>query len=217
MNNERNNKPANQPSLTSGEDSPQACIPQERIYAKGKKSSMKRRMANRDYKGKGIYMITMTTEQRIPVLGKLVFKGEESLPFIEPSIIGKMVSDECFDIHAQWPQIDIQIVQLMPDHIHILLQVMAPLSKHLGSIISFFMFKTTCQYNELCNPDIEKNGKARLWEKGYHDRIIKNIEQLTAVRKYIWDNPMRLAIKRGRSCLSFQTSPKMTLFSKKNH
>ena len=198
MNNERNNKPANQPSLTSGEDSPQACIPQERIYAKGKKSSMKRRMANRDYKGKGIYMITITTEHRNPIFGRLQFAGDASSPFIEHSIVGKMVSDECLNIHAQWPQIDIQLVQVMPDHVHILLQVTEPLPKHLGKIIAFFMLKTTQNYNKLCGVDIEKDGSLKLWEKGYHDRIITNTEQLSAVKKYLWDNPLRLAIKRGR-------------------
>ncbi len=201
MNKNENNKLSNHTTLTSGTNTPQATaahIPQENKYAKEKKSSMKRRMANHDYKGKGIYMITMTTEHRIPVLGKLTFKGEESSPFIEPSTVGKMVSDECFNIHAQWPQIDVQLVQLMPDHIHILLQVTAPLPKHLGSIISFLMYKTTKEYNELCSIDIEKDGNARLWEKGYHDRIITSIEQLSTVKKYIWDNPMRLAIKRGR-------------------
>lgn len=180
---------------------------EKRKYIKGKKPSMKRRMSNHDYKGKGIYMITITTEGRKAVLGKLIFReGDEASPFIEPSLVGKMVSEACANIHAQWPQIDIQLIQLMPDHIHILLQVMEPLPKHLGKIISFFMLKTTQCYNELCGIEIGNDGNLRLWEKGYHDRIITNVEQLSAVRKYMWDNPMRLAIKRGRSELFSQVS-----------
>ena len=174
------------------------CSPPQNKFAKAKKPSMRRRMYNRDYSGKGIYMITITTEHRNPIFGRLQFAGDASSPFIEHSIVGKMVSDECLNIHAQWPQIDIQLVQVMPDHVHILMQVTEPLPKHLGKIIAFFMLKTTQNYNKLCGVDIEKDDSHKLWEKGYHDRIITNTEQLSAVKKYLWDNPLRLAIKRGR-------------------
>ena len=32
---------------------------------------------------------------------------------------------------------------------------------------------------------------ARVWQRGYYDRIIRNDRELTAIREYIWDNPRR--------------------------
>ena len=185
-------KPKDKPDTAGNEN-------QQKRYATRKVPSMKRRMEGHDYSGRGIYMITIITEKRHPVLGKLTFKGTNNEePYIETSVVGNMVIEECLNIHGYWPQIDIQQVQPMPDHLHVLLRVIEPLPMHLGKIISFFLLRTTQRYNELCGTDIKRGENSRLWEKGYHDRIITNIEQLTAVRKYIWDNPMRLAIKRGR-------------------
>ncbi len=105
--------------------------------------SYKRRMNDWDYSQPRIYMLTLTTEGRQPVLGTLV--GDVSLPTTDPngpcllpSALGEAVLQEVDGIPRYYPQISIIARQLMPDHLHILLYVMHPLPVHLGQVVSGF-------------------------------------------------------------------------------
>ncbi len=81
----------------------------KRKYAGEKKPSMKRRADHHDYTERRMYMITLEVEGRKPVFG-----------------------------HLYYPQIEVMAVQMMPDHMHGILFVKAPLPVHLGQVISGF-------------------------------------------------------------------------------
>ncbi len=36
----------------------------------------------------------------------------------------------------------------------------------------------------------------KLWQRGYHDRIVRSEEELFAFRRYIAENPLRCALDR---------------------
>jgi REP element-mobilizing transposase RayT len=60
----------------------------------------------------------------------------------------------------------------------------------LGEIVGRFKSYTTTQYisgvkNKKWRPFYEK-----LWQRGYHDHIIRNKKELYAIRKYISNNPL---------------------------
>jgi len=54
----------------------------------------------------------------------------------------------------------------------------------LGSIIAQFKATTTKRINEMRGRPTEK-----IWQRGYHDRIIRNEVELDKVREYIRKNP----------------------------
>ena len=101
---------------------------------------MHRRCAGWDYKGRGIYMITLVVRERQPLLGSLVTDG--STARIELSPLGRSVSQQAENISTYYPRISVLCKQVMPDHLHLLLFVKEPLPVHLTSVVSGF--KTGC-------------------------------------------------------------------------
>lgn len=118
-------------------------IEAKKKYAGEKKASMKRRDGYHDYTERRMYMITLEVEGRKPLFGHLVGnpfaeQGSEDEPRIELTPLGKAVQSEWMGIHGYFPQIEVKAVQMMPDHMHGILFVQAPLPVHLGQVISGF-------------------------------------------------------------------------------
>ena len=116
-------------------------LAKKKQYAGEKKASMKRRDEHHDYTERRIYMITLDVEGRRPLFGHLV--GSETVESgyearIELSELGRLVQNEWMGIPRYYPQIEVMAVQMMPDHMHGILFVKAPLPVHLGQVISGF-------------------------------------------------------------------------------
>ena len=179
----------------------------------------------KDYSEPTIYLLTMNTEDRQPLLGELV--GEK----IVLSAYGKVVSEEIKRIPTYKDASAIQIYRyvVMPNHIHVLLRVHKKLPHPLGYYISWF--KLQCMERAAGIPagtgheesgegdtlrntagDRTENGaagtslrntagnrppKRPIFGKEYHDRILMHKGQLAHMARYIQDNPRRLAMKRA--------------------
>ena len=118
-------------------------IARKKQYAGEKRISMKRRDDHHDYTERRMYMITLEVEGRRPLFGRIVGspfaeRGSNDEPRIELTELGKAVQSEWMGIHGYYPQIEVKAVQMMPDHMHGILFVTAPLPVHLGQVISGF-------------------------------------------------------------------------------
>ncbi|MBQ7187913.1 MAG: hypothetical protein IJR99_00705 [Kiritimatiellae bacterium] len=150
---------------------------------------MLRRCADWDYCSPGIYQITLVLADRhSAALGRLVTgaadDGAEAR--VELSEIGTVVLDEWRRIGQFTPEISPLFLQIMPDHVHGILQVTRRMAKPLGSAIGGF--KT--------GSSKAATGKPGLWGKGFQDTILFHEGQLNAMFHYLRDNPRRLAVKR---------------------
>ena len=168
-----------------------------------------------DYKGRGIYMITLNTDGRKPMLGTL--QGGTDGAWVNYSILGKAVSEQIELCFANYQQIQICAKQLMPDHLHFVVWVRDTLPVSLGEIIRKLKIGCTHAYWEIVlhmnvqsknatdgsgvqskdatngtNPD-----RPSLFESGFHDRIMLHNGQLRRMIDYVHDNPRRLALKRA--------------------
>lgn len=152
--------------------------------------SMKRRMVDHDYHGRGIYMITLCVEKRIPRLGALCGPDScHSQPWVSLSSLGKRVEAEWLGIPRYYPQIEVLALTVMPDHLHGILFVTDSLPVHLGKVINGFKAG--------CNRAAREMGQPMpLWETGYTDGILRGKGQLDRWKAYLSDNPRRLWIKR---------------------
>ena len=118
-------------------------IAKKKQYAGEKKASMKRRDDHHDYTERRMYMITLEVEGRRPIFGRLVGnpqspQGSADAPRIELTELGQAVQSEWQGIPRFYPQIEVRAVQMMPDHMHGILFVKAPLPVHLGQVITGF-------------------------------------------------------------------------------
>ena len=77
---------------------------------------------------------------------------------------------------------------LMPDHLHLLLEVERELARPIGNAVAGF--KTGCEkiYARM-------GGQGRLFAKGFVDEVVLRAGQIHSEFNYLIDNPRRLAVK----------------------
>ena len=183
-----------------------------------------------DYKGAGIYHITMTVAEHFPLFGELVGDTPDEA-CIALNAFGKRINWLVRDLPSFYvPKgIDIKIlaVQVMPDHIHVVLQVLRAMPRPVGEIVRSFKSAATAIYKREYlnaanggNNAAKDNDSARqqnppqavvafarifasissLWQPipaGYHDCFLHERGQLRRMIDYVHDNPRRLALKRA--------------------
>lgn len=173
---------------------------------------MTRRCDGWDYRQRAIYQITLVqADRRRPLLGRLVIDDPKAPPEavtarIEPSALGAAILAHWKRLGDFMPEIKPLFCQLMPDHLHAILDVTRPMAKPLGNVIGGF--KAGCEriYRELALsarnrlpcavPGAQAPGVPRLWAPGFQDSILFRAGQLDAMFNYLRDNPRRLAVKR---------------------
>ena len=88
-----------------------------------------------DYHGRAIYHITLTTADRYPLFGKLSGDTAESTS-ISLNPFGKEVNRMLHDLPTFFAPKGISLkvlaVMVMPDHLHLVLQVLEPMPKSIG-------------------------------------------------------------------------------------
>lgn len=189
---------------------------------------MTRRCNGWDYRARAIYQITLVqADRRRPALGRLVVEDPSAVPEavaarVEPSALGAAILAHWKRLGDFTPEIRPLFCQLMPDHLHGILEVTRPMAKPLGNAIGGF--KTGCE--KICRglaptaqnktPSAQNQAGAisaesgvacsvsraqaldlpRLWSPGFQDSILFRAGQLDAMFNYLRDNPRRLAVKR---------------------
>ena len=107
---------------------------------------------------------------------------------VERSALGAAIFAHFRRIAEFTPEIRPLYCEVMPDHLHLILQVLRPMKRPLGNAIAGF--KTGCEkiYAKM-------GGKGRLFAEGFVDEILSHQGQLGHWFNYLKDNPRRLAIK----------------------
>lgn len=186
-------------------------------------STMKRRCLGHDYTQPDTYLITLIVNGRKPLLGHLT--GGDCDAHVSLSPLGNIIlHEEIGKIEKYYPMVKVWKLCIMPDHIHMIINVKEklPQGKTLGTIVGAFKAgctrawwnseNTTCaqaqgtQYTctsrvpaaSAAVPPVNCSNISRhsLFEQGYNDKIISHMGQLNNWKKYLDDNPRRLAVKR---------------------
>lgn len=150
-----------------------------------------RRAVWHNYYDRAIYMVTIGKHKGCPDFGTLKYSHPNDA-LINLSPFGAVVRNQ-IEITPQYnPQLKILEQVIMPDHVHILIQVMKPIEKHFGDIIQAIKAASTSGIRKLTG-----NKDLIIFEEGFHDRIVKNRAQLDILYRYLRENPRRLAVRRA--------------------
>ncbi len=142
------------------------------------------RLRGWDYSRAGVYFVTICTYQRECWLGEIV-DGQMRL-----SAAGHLVEEQWYAIPNHFDCVALDSFVVMPNHVHELIVicrggVTPPLRKPtLGRIVAYYKYQTT----KAVNVFLDASGN-RLWQRNYHDRIVRNERELRAIRQYIRQNP----------------------------
>ena len=177
-----------------------------------------------NYKWCGVFLITIVTRQRKPMLGRL--NNDPQNPQVELTNIGQFVLQEWMSTPAKQAQhgrhISLLAQQVMPDHFHGVLRVEKELDVSIGAIIRDFKAQCTKEWRRLYQPLLadtlesaetkaalarmsrkqreafyQEQGAESLFDDNYDDTICFREGQTENAVRYVLDNPRRLALKRA--------------------
>lgn len=122
-----------------------------------------------------IYLITFTTDKRQSV-------------FLENYLAARAFCMAIND-HRLWLEATLMCWVLMPDHVHLLVQIGE--TESISSLINRLKANTARKVN------LTLGKKDRLWGKGFHDRAIRSDENIVDVARYVVMNPTRAGLAKS--------------------
>ena len=182
----------------------------QKAFAGEKKPSMQRRCVDNDYTARRMYMITMVTEERKALFGKVVGRSEAvepsaEAPHVELSPLGKAVEQIWLTIGGHHPGVKVVALQMMPDHLHAILFVREKMEKPLGKVLLGVKQACNQAFRKLMPVEFvavaqqhakQDRNNGLLFAKGFNDQILLRDGQLERWLNYLKDNPRRLLMKR---------------------
>ena len=171
---------------------------------------MQRRCVDNDYTARRMYMITMVTEGRKPLFGKVVGRNEAiepspEAPHIELSPLGEAIAQIWQTIGSHHPEVKVVALQMMPDHLHAILFVREKMEKPLGKVVLGLKQACNKAFRELMPVEFvavaqqyakQSRDNGLLFAKGFNDQILLREGQLLRWLNYLKENPRRLLMKR---------------------
>ena len=140
------------------------------------------RLTAYDYSYPGAYFVTICTKERRKILCDIVGEGLCALPSVVMTPIGKVVEDSILYLHTSIEGVAVEKYVVMPNHIHMLVRIFEtgghrgpPLQKVIGQFKSY----TTHCY------------KGQLWQRSFHDHVIRGEQDYREIWNYIDQNPLR--------------------------
>ena len=197
----------------------------QKAFSGEKKASMKRRCVDNDYTARRMYMITMVTEERKPLFGKVVGRSDveepsPEAPHIELSPLGEAVKRIWLTISSYHQEIKVVALQMMPDHLHAILFVTEKMDKPLGKVLLGVKQACNKTFREVM-PVVfvasaqQHAGQSRenglLFAKGFNDQILLRDGQLerwlnyagfsfSAIgNRFLLERPLKIQVQCSRS------------------
>ena len=130
------------------------------------------RLKEYDYSSKGMYFITICTKDKKDVFGKIV---DNKMIFND---YGNKLNDILMSFENEKYKID--YYQIMPNHIHFIVNIKDDNLIDLSKIISQIKSKCT-------NLIKYKN----LWQKNFYERVVRDEKEYNSIVEYINENPYR--------------------------
>ena len=143
------------------------------------------RLRTFDYSAAGFYFITICTKNKEKLFGYVQDGDEWNLPQMVLSDLGIIVSEQIQTIqNAKHVSIDHSVV--MPNHIHLIL-VVDPSDDTEKTAANAIVPHTIGAFKRLCGKRIGED----VFQRSFHDRIIRNQMEYEKIWQYISDNPRK--------------------------
>ncbi len=147
------------------------------------------RLPYHDYARSGYYFVTICSHAKRPVFSVI----DGSITIV--SGIGQ-IADRCWkDLPDHYPNVILDEMVLMPDHLHGILQLHCDTSakRHgIPEIVRAFKGFSTRRINA----SRHEQGRA-VWQRGYYERVIRDERELSGVRDYIRNNPLTYSLSQS--------------------
>ena len=142
------------------------------------------RLKDYDYSRTGAYFVTVCVKDRHEILWDDI-RAHNAHPeySAELSDVGRIVDGAIKGIPQIYPHITLDKYVIMPNHIHMLLFVGNGRAMRAPTSLSTVI----CQFKGY----VTKQVGYSIWQKLFHDHIIRSREEYRNIREYICENPVK--------------------------
>ena len=130
------------------------------------------RLPLHSYRGFRSYLVTLCTQCR-------------EKRFTSSDVVNSAVA--ALSVQSQKYWFAVHAYCFLPDHCHIILVATAA-DSHLVALVRGFKAGVAAA--------VRDRGFHDLWQKGFHDRILRSSEELAAATAYIFENPVRAGLTK---------------------
>lgn len=160
------------------------------------------RLPGYDYGQPGAYFVTIITQDRAPVMGKIV----DGVMLLSP--LGQIVEACWKRLPSHFARVTLDAFVVMPDHFHGLLileaaevstaahadgKIRGTRPESLAAVVQNFKAVSTRRVNRT-----RGSAGSPFWQRNYYERIVAHTIAFQRVRRYIIENPQRAAGSAGR-------------------
>ena len=141
------------------------------------------RLAAFDYSTTAAYFVTAVTQHRLCVFG--------DRDTAEPNAAGRIVAQQWQWLEDRFPTIELDEFVVMPNHVHgivLLLPSGDGPARTLSDVIGAFKSLTTLEYGRGVRQCGWMPFEGKLWQRSYHEHVIRGRQDLAMIREYIVNN-----------------------------
>ncbi|MCL2213170.1 MAG: transposase [Oscillospiraceae bacterium] len=145
------------------------------------------RLRKYDYSSSGAYFVTFNVTGMHRMLGTIVGAGStrpptKQTPYVELSVHGQVVDNAIQTLPEKYDCVIIDNYVIMPNHAHMIIIIdnhgRVDPAPTLSSVVGYLKYQTM--------KEIKIRG---IWQRGFHDHIIRNAKSHNLINRYIRDNP----------------------------
>ena len=141
-----------------------------------------------DYSYPGFYFVTICTSNRQHLFGQI---ENDSIQY---SPAGEMITAVIQSVGSKFETVSLDQYVVMPNHIHILVGLSVRMQDlagedHLANVVKWIKNASVRRYSLGVRQGGWRRYEGDLWQKGYHDHIVRNESELDTIRRYIATNP----------------------------
>ena len=144
------------------------------------------RLSDYDYSLPGYYFITFCTEEREPLLGRVVECDEQAEVLL--SLYGQAAKEAIERIPQCYPGVRVDKYVIMPNHVHLLLVLESTDDPERIPTIS----RIVQQLKGVITKRLGKN----IWQIHFHDHVIRSEQDYREIWQYIDNNPTKWSLDR---------------------
>ena len=149
------------------------------------------RLPNYDYSSPGAYFVTICTHDRRCILSDVAVGAAISRPpDVHLSSYGEIVALAIHNTPQIYSNVSVDHSVIMPNHIHLILRIH---NDESGRMISAPTVSTVVGQMKRW---ASKRAGIALWQKSYHEHVIRNEEDYRQIWEYIDTNPAKWAEDR---------------------
>ena len=142
------------------------------------------RLEGYDYSQNGLYFVTICTQNREHLFGSI----DEGIMYLNDA--GKMVQMIWNEIPIYYTGFRLHEFVIMPNHIHGIIEIIDG-QMGLGDIVHRFKTLTTTKYITGVRDLNWEAFDKRVWQRNYHEHIIRNEKSYLKISQYVQTNPKK--------------------------